>query len=981
MSDVILNPQQRAAVEHREGPLLIVAGAGTGKTRVIIERVGHLLRTVRGLKPEQILALTFANEAAEEMRQRAAERFGAKARRCRFSTFHAFCYTLLSRQRRSRALDKTDEWIFLRRHLAELDLDYYFKAAEPGRFLADLVDFCSRCHDNLVSPADYTNHVQRCAAECSAAVQRGETPPLGDDEMGRMQEVARVFTTLERLHGEQGLVSFGAMISQAVRLLDASPELLAELQQQYRYILVDEFQDTNTAQFELLVRLAAVHRNVTVVGDDDQAIYRFRGASFASFEQFARRYPDHKRIVLERNYRSTQNILSVAAAAVSRNALNRYLPDKKLVTSKSGPGVEAWEFADEPAQAEHAAAEIARTIKEGRARTYSEFAVLYRAHHHRSRLVTALRRHGIPFSIRNLAINQLPVARDLVAYLRAIGDPQDSISLVRVLADRRWRMRLTKLTDLCREAMHRKRSLWEEIEQGEAARDWEGLESFTSFCKRFRQFAAEDRLKEWYPNLMRELEFPRSAQEREPLKAFAEFVARWDDEKSATGMLQEFLEYYGYFVEAEGVISLTERNEEFVARPVPHSAQMGFWDEPEAGGLGKVQLMTAHAAKGLEFERVIVWHLVRRAFPTTHRRPLIELPPALWKGPLPKGDFHTEEERRLFYVALTRARQELALSTISNPRQRPSPFVDQLQDLTSPELIRKRPVATRAASAAGSLPAASQIGKWALSPVTPRYDELVLSISQLDSYLSCPLKYHFQQNWRIPSPKTPPLLFGSIVHGAVKEIVATVVQNGAGLSQESVAQILERRWPVGAIADPVQERKYRELGMEQLQGIAAAAATGKYTLVHQEKPFEIRAGGCLLRGRIDQIHRLSDGSVELMEYKTGRPVTQREANQSRQVTLYAQASRDVLGLAPQALTIYNLTNQEAVRTARTEADFRDLEKLIAETALEIRAGSFPPQPGYHCRYCPFREICPAQEEAAGSPETLPSLVPSDHRVN
>jgi DNA helicase II / ATP-dependent DNA helicase PcrA len=264
---VKLNAAQRAAVEHGEGPLLIVAGAGTGKTRVIIERVGHLLRAVEGLLPEQILALTFANKAADEMRHRAGERFSEQARRCRFSTFHSFCYELLAESGLSRALDPTDQWIFLRRHLEELELEYYFKASEPGRFLADLVSFCSRCHDNLVTPAEYAEYIEKLSADC--AKKRDNPPECEEEEIARQQEVARVFTLLEKMQEEQGLLSFGSMISRAVRLLDSSPELLERLQRKYQYVLVDEFQDTNTAQFELLVRLAGKQKNLTVVGDDE----------------------------------------------------------------------------------------------------------------------------------------------------------------------------------------------------------------------------------------------------------------------------------------------------------------------------------------------------------------------------------------------------------------------------------------------------------------------------------------------------------------------------------------------------------------------------------------------------------------------------------------------------------------------------------------------------------------------------------------
>jgi ATP-dependent DNA helicase UvrD/PcrA len=980
---VKLNAQQRAAVEHGQGPLLIVAGAGTGKTRVIVERIGSLLRTVKGLEPQQILALTFTDRAAEQMRQRAAERFGEPARRCRFSTFHAFCYELLAETGPVRALDKIDEWIFLRRHLEELHLDYYFKVSDPGRFLHDLVDFCSRCHDNLVSPSEYSDYVESLAARCREAQKSGAPSPDCDPEaLARQGEVARVFTVLERLQQDQGLISYGAMISRAIRLLDDSPELLARLQDQYQFVLVDEFQDVNTAQFELLVRLAGSRKNLTVVGDDDQAIYRFRGASFASFRQFAEQFPEHSRIVLDRNYRSTQKILTVAGAAIAFNSQDRYLPEKKLIAENdSGPAVEMWEFADDAAAADSTAQRIAASVREGARKSYSDFAVLYRAHLHRARLVQALRRHGVPFAIQNLAIHRLPIIRDLIACLRVIGDPADSVSLVRLLSHRRWSMSPDLLIRQCREARGRKRSLSEWIEQEGVWGAWPGRAAFLEFRNRFRAVAKVQKLVEWLPLLLTELGAPSSEDEKRALGAFSEFVSQWNREKSASGLLAEFLVYLAYFEEAGGAIVLPDEapsRRKHTSEAGGASSQLDLWAAPpQIDDRGRVQLMTLHGAKGLEFEHVILWHLVKRAFPTSHRRPLIELPPALWKGPLPRGDFHIEEERRLFYVGLTRARNALALSTISNARQRPSLFLDELQNTPPPDLVRKRPVASPSVAIGAARAPASRLEQWIATPMPPATEEFTLSISQIETYLLCPLKFHFGNQWQIPVPPTPPLTFGLVMHGAIKEVVATIASRSGNLSAAGLSEILDRHWPKGGFADATQDRKYRELAGDQLAGVAKAWGGDGFDLLYQEKPFQMRVGCCRVVGRLDQLHRRAGSGVELVEYKTGSPQSQRDADRSYQITLYAEACRQVLALEPSALILYNLTNQEALRTERSGKDFLALEKIIRETAQQILAGQFPAQPGYHCRHCAFRPICPAQEEVAGEAEPSPRLVPLD----
>jgi RecB family exonuclease len=390
--------------------------------------------------------------------------------------------------------------------------------------------------------------------------------------------------------------------------------------------------------------------------------------------------------------------------------------------------------------------------------------------------------------------------------------------------------------------------------------------------------------------------------------------------------------------------------------------------------------MTIHAAKGLEFEHVIVWHLVRRAFPTARRKPLIELPSALWKGPLPRGDFHTEEERRLFYVALTRARRSLVLTTLSNARQQPSLFVDELLQVPSPDIARKRPLLASGASEAKpageavrhvSLPH-SRLAKWVSAPVPLPPGEFTLSISQLETYLGCPLRYYFQRNWQIPVPPTAPLLFGNILHGALKEVVFTAANHPEQLNEQSIRDILERRWPRGGFGDAVQERKYKQLGAEQLEALRVLWRGRRMALLYQEMPFEIRLAGCKVVGRVDQIHRNESGGVELVEYKTGTPHTQKQADQSLQLTLYAKACREVLGLELSALVLYNLATQEAIHTTRSGSEFSDLERQVRETSRNIQAGRFSARPGYHCRFCAFRAICPAHEEAGDDPQSLVS---------
>ncbi|MEE8178250.1 MAG: PD-(D/E)XK nuclease family protein, partial [Acidobacteriota bacterium] len=456
-----------------------------------------------------------------------------------------------------------------------------------------------------------------------------------------------------------------------------------------------------------------------------------------------------------------------------------------------------------------------------------------------------------------------------------------------------------------------------------------------------------------------------------------------------------FLEYFGYFEEAGGRISLRNEDDPAPAGAVSlrESRQGTLWDQSaEAGPLGKVQLMTVHGAKGLEFENVFVLHLLRRAFPTSHRRPLISFPDALLKGPLPQGDFHIEEERRLFYVALTRARTTLTLCTVSSKRQQPSRFLEQLwedqlredggseidwkklsappelvsQALRQEDIIRRSPF--------------SQIERWTGAMTAPPADSLTLSASGLDTYLQCPRKYQYSYVCRLPVSPSPALLFGSIMHRAVRELVSRLTASndaskkvGREVQQpETVEAILGEHWSSAGFTDPHQESKYKEMGREQLAGLRKALEGQPFQLLHQEKSFQFsvdigagvkQGGGTKLLGRIDQINQLAGQDVELIEYKTGRAQTQKDADRSLQLTLYALACREVLDLKLLSLVLYNLTTQEGCRTTRGPDDFKELQGQIRQVSRDVLAGKFSALPGYHCRYCDFRPICPAYEDS------------------
>jgi len=341
-----LNEAQRRAITHGAGPLLVIAGAGTGKTRVITERIRHLLETDSSLLGENILGLTFTKKAAGEMKSRVVKAVGERGKDVVLSTFHSFCETILKEVDPNRmALEKVDHWILLRRNLGRLKLDKYRRLAEPGQFLSDFISFFSRCQDELVSSEDYQNFADLLAEELEREKHSLDEDTCKEraEQVDLQQEIARAYRASEEILKEKRAMALNGLIAEAVVLLKQDGKKHRALQERYQHILVDEFQDTNIAQLELLHLLSGDRRNIVVVGDNDQAIYRFRGASFGSFKLFLERFTNWKegedstpyRVSLMDNYRSTPNILRVATQAIGMNEVSPEFPKKILQPNKA----------------------------------------------------------------------------------------------------------------------------------------------------------------------------------------------------------------------------------------------------------------------------------------------------------------------------------------------------------------------------------------------------------------------------------------------------------------------------------------------------------------------------------------------------------------------------------------------------------------------------------------------------------------------
>jgi DNA helicase-2/ATP-dependent DNA helicase PcrA len=625
-----LNPAQREAVLATEGPLLVVAGAGSGKTRVLTYRVAHLINAC-GVKPNEILAITFTNKAAGEMRERLEGLLGAVARAIWILTFHAACGRILRREAprlgyRSNftIYDQADQVRLAKACLEELERD-------PKRFVPRGIHAqISAAKNQLVTPQEYAERVASFYD----------------------QTVAEVYDLYQRRLFASNAVDFDDLLMLTVQVLERFPEARERWQKAFRYILVDEYQDTNHAQYRLLQLLAERHRNVCAVGDPDQSIYQFRGADIRNILEFERDFRDTRTIALEQNYRSTNTILEAANHVIAHNRERK----PKNLWSELGEGepVRVLEVEDEHAEARFVAAEIALLVEE--AYSGSEIAVFYRTNAQSRVLEDVLVRQGIAYQvIGGPRFYERAEVKDVMAYLQVIDNPYDAVSLQRIANRPRRGIGNTTLARLQSYADAHGISLWEALEHAEeagvGAAPLRAVQSLRTLLQSLQAGALELEVPEVIERVLERSGYLESLRAERTIEA----QGRIENLQELVGVAQEYQ----------------------ASSPEPSLSgflqEISLYSDQDAirGEESLVTLMTLHNAKGLEFRAVFMIGMEEGIFP--HSRSLEE-----------QG---LEEERRLAYVGMTRAKERLALTHASarslwgsRAYNLPSRFLDELPD-------------------------------------------------------------------------------------------------------------------------------------------------------------------------------------------------------------------------------------------------------------------------------------------------------------
>jgi len=975
-----LNEEQKEAVLHKDGPLLIVAGAGTGKTTVITQRIVNLIE--KGLaKPEEILAVTFTEKAAFEMEERVDKLLDFGYMDLWVSTFHAFCEKVLRENALDiglpndfKILDSTTAWLLARQNLDKFDLDYYKSLGNPTKFIQALISHFSHCKDQEVYPENYLEFADTL-----------KTTDNGPEEMEtqRITEVANAYHVYQRILLESGSLDFGDLINYCLKLFKKRPLILKKYREKFKYILVDEFQDTNWSQYELIKLLAEPKNNLTVCADDDQAIYRWRGASFSNIIKFQEDFPKAKQVSLINNYRSSQNILDKSYNFIKQNDPDRLefriKINKKLKANTKEEGIVGHIHTKTLDQeVGEVLKKILEILKRDKDATYNDFAILVRANDSAIPFIKALERANLPYQfLASRGLYSKPIILDIISYFKLLDNYHEGTAVYRILslpflgipeAD------IAAITQFCRK---KTLSLFEALQElelipGISSKTKDQVVTILSLIKKHSESAREKGVSEIFVAFLEDSGY---------LKYLID-----EDEKDKIDLLNQFYKKVKSFEEASVEPNLKNFMEEMNLEL--ESGEEGKLEFDPEKGPEMIKVMTIHGAKGLEFKYVFLVNMVDRRFPTDQRKDPIELPDELIKDIKPTGDVHLQEERRLCYVAMTRAKKELYFTSADDyggqRKKKLSRFLVEMNYRADEEKSEK----IKSGLLADKLSPAEKLKK----KVAPQYLPEHFSYSQLAAFEKCPLQYKFGFILKVPTRGKAVFSFGKTMHNTLDAFLKWINEDKK-VEQENLfrdpasAEASARQGKISKKKSPKREDAFEKLAKlyeenwidewydskkekEEYYKNGKRIIKEFYTQFEKdqpkilkinghaalEMPFNLKIGGYTLYGVIDRIDEVADG-IEIIDYKTGQSKDKLDADAKEQLLIYQIAVQEVLHLKPKKLAYYYLDDGKFASFLGSETELNAQKAKIIDEIEKIKNSEFEPTPGWQCQYCDFKDIC------------------------
>ncbi len=956
-----LDKQQLQAVIHGNGPLLIIAGAGTGKTTVITERIKHLIIN-ENVHPSEILALTFTEKAAAEMEERVDLAMPYGYNQMWISTFHAFCDRILRQEAIHiglnpgyKLLSEAESTLLLKQNIFKFSLNYFRPLGNPDKFLSSLLQHFSRLKDEDVSEDEYLNFAKKSL----------KNKNMEKEEKEKLIELANAYKTYQKIKIEEGAMDFSDLISNTLKLFRLRKNILKNYQEKFKYILVDEFQDTNFAQNALAILISGTKKNITVVGDDDQSIYRFRGSSVSNIIQFRKHFPKVKIVTLVNNYRSTEEILNKSYKLIQFNNPDRLeikeKINKKLISVRKIKGEEVeFIFAKKTEdEAELTAKKIKELCEKEKKYQYKDVAILIRANDHAQSFVRALERKKIPYQFLGPGrLFHQDEIKDLISYLKILYNFEDNASLYRVLNMPIFDFDSISIASILNYSKRKNYFLFETLEKIDETflrpETKEKVKYLVKMIKRHLSFVPKKTAGEilYYfltdTNLLKKIVEYKTEKEEKIAKNIAKFFDKLKTYETEHNSASVF-----------DIVDWIDLSMQMGESPIVADID---WMENNA-----VNILSVHSSKGLEFDVVFLVNLVSDRFPTRERKEVIPIPNQLIKEILPIGDYHLEEERRLFYVGMTRAKNKLFLTSAffygeGKRKKKISSFVYEAlgEEIIEKNIKQKETTDNQLKLLEWTEPKEKEEKKKNLiTPIT------YLSYSRIQTFQICPLHYKLKYILKIPTPPTAAQSFGISIHNTLRDFYQAY-KGGNKIKISNIEKLLENNWINEGYLSKHHLKEAFIKAKKIISNYLNKNFDEKNLPLLTEYSFNFFIQKLKITGIMDRVDNLKGGQIEIIDYKTGGKLpTQKEIDTNLQLTIYALAATEVKkkylnrNFDQVKLSLYFLEKDKKLTTIRNKKQLEEAKNEILKIADEISTSDFKCSKSVLCSKCEYKMLCNA----------------------
>ncbi len=990
-----LNPMQLEAVCTTEGPILIIAGAGSGKTGVVTKKIAYLIE--KGVPQENILALTFTDKAAAEMLDRVTKLVGPSEDMA-ITTFHSFCKELiednildLKMNSPLKVIEDTAQLVWFIKNIDSFNLEFVKVGYKPITLVEELRKVISKFKDEFITIEKLENYIENKSKE--------RLDLENYERLETLKDILKAYKHYEDYKTKNNLVDFGDMLTKIYKLLMERPTILKKYQERFRYVLIDEFQDTNFIQLQIVNLIAGKHQNLTVVGDDDQSIYRFRGAYLTNISEFKETYPNYREIVLEQNYRSTKKILAVSNKLIS-NKPDRFV--KRLFTeNEEGEKVTVAELVNDEEESHFILNEVQTLLK---THEYKDIAILVRRKKDAQPIIDAFDKHKLPYEfVGNSDFFREPLIKDIISFLKVASNPIESnIEITRILQRKKLCIRPVHVTRFTRYAHKNKISLYEAFDHiDEIDVD---KERFNSVKEKVKQIVSDKSVLN-ISSLVYKILFEVD---------FYKYEVAVDNKRNIS-LLNQFykftLDYYNIYRDSE-----LEDFIDFINYASNFEIQTETGEESNV-----IKVMTIHTAKGKEFPVVIIPDLVSGKLPTRYRSDKFEIPKELLNGvqnEFDERELHLQEERRLFYVAMTRAMNKLLITFArrygDNKRDsKESQFLIEIDYSNNPDIdfIRPRadPVAIKDESVKGAIRQSyiseiiSDLDRKDYASVIPKLmildkiegndpmvlvsnikepdysevlsqikdgelkkeriieDELTFSASQFSTYQRCPRVYKYNYVYKIPTLPKPYFDFGGTVHNVIEQLSKKLME-GEPVDIHLAIEYLKAYWKSTGYSTEKAEKEAFDDAVAILDIFIQEQQTMNTKIVEAEKSFTIKLDNYSIRGFIDRIDKDGDDYI-IWDYKTSKtPISENDLRKDFQLLIYDMAVQELFGKKPKQVGLWFLRQNKKVVIEPREEDIEKIKEQILKTINSIMNEDFEPKVGWECYNCDYALLCDEREK-------------------